>query len=378
MKRETGQYPNHQVRAEAILGQLGRLESAQDHEQIQTERDQDAHKAVFLGQTGEHEVVVRFGQESVPARLSGAAKPLAEQSARSHRDPGLQLLIAFALGIEFGIEERLDTAPLVVGQGELVRGPGQHERDQRDDAEPLHAHAADKGHAEKHRHERQRRTEVGLAQDQDHRQREKQPTDGDFTHRPAQALRPGKIRRQDQRNSDTGELARLKIAERTDDHPPPRPVAHDAEERDVDQQGDQRTVDDQGPLRQGAVVEQQTHHEHEEADAHGIELPPELAPGRLVHEIPLRAVDRRQPDRHQRDHRGHEGPIEMRQDAAVDDHLPPPPRAPRAAPADKSAVPVPRRAASGGEAGVPISTGGGGGKTGNGLPSCFAKKVSST
>ncbi len=76
-----------QERADAVLGQLGRLQTAQDDEQIEPQRDQDAEEPVLLGQHGKHEVVVRDRQEPV-----AALRALPESLARtSPPDPTVTL-----------------------------------------------------------------------------------------------------------------------------------------------------------------------------------------------------------------------------------------------------------------------------------------------
>ena len=69
-----------QERADAVLGQFGRVETSHDDEEIQPERDQHAQEPVLLGEHGEDEVVVRDGQEAVAA-LRPLPEPLARQPA---------------------------------------------------------------------------------------------------------------------------------------------------------------------------------------------------------------------------------------------------------------------------------------------------------
>src|SRR5215510_13276457 len=58
LEREPRNDASHQIRAEAILGEPGRLERSKDDEEIQAERAEHADEALFLRQNREDEVVV--------------------------------------------------------------------------------------------------------------------------------------------------------------------------------------------------------------------------------------------------------------------------------------------------------------------------------
>src|SRR5437763_2546891 len=76
LEGEAGEHAEHEVRAEAILGQAGRLQRAQNHEQIQAERHQDAGETLFLGQHRENEIVVG-DREKTQLTLRPLPEPLA-------------------------------------------------------------------------------------------------------------------------------------------------------------------------------------------------------------------------------------------------------------------------------------------------------------
>src|SRR4029453_7361659 len=119
LERESRNDASHQIRAEAILGEPGRLERSKDDEEIQAERGEHADEPLFLRQNREDEVVVRDGQELV-LPLRPVAEPLAGEAARSDRDARLDRLVARAARILLGIEKRLDTLALIVLERELV------------------------------------------------------------------------------------------------------------------------------------------------------------------------------------------------------------------------------------------------------------------
>src|SRR5919197_269231 len=120
LKGEAGEHAKHEVRAEAILGQAGRLERAQNHEQIQTERHQDAGETLFLGQHRENEIVVG-DREEPQLTLRPLPEPLPGKSSRPHGDARLDLLVAGAFRILRWIEESRDSRFLVILQRELPR-----------------------------------------------------------------------------------------------------------------------------------------------------------------------------------------------------------------------------------------------------------------
>jgi hypothetical protein len=98
LEGEAGEHAEYEVRAEAILGQTGRLERAQNHEQIQSERREDARKPLLLGEHREDEIIMCDGQES-QLTLRALLESFAGEPARSHRDARLDLLIAGAFRI---------------------------------------------------------------------------------------------------------------------------------------------------------------------------------------------------------------------------------------------------------------------------------------
>src|SRR5580765_1324857 len=63
LEGEAGEHAEHEVRAEPVLGQTGGLERAQNHEQIQAERHEDAGKTLLFGQHREDEIVVGNREE---------------------------------------------------------------------------------------------------------------------------------------------------------------------------------------------------------------------------------------------------------------------------------------------------------------------------
>ena len=65
LERKARNDASHQIRAEAVLGQPGRLERSQNHEQIEPERDEHADEPLLLREDREDEIVVRDGQELV-------------------------------------------------------------------------------------------------------------------------------------------------------------------------------------------------------------------------------------------------------------------------------------------------------------------------
>src|SRR5215471_7990826 len=65
LEREPRNDASHQIRAEAVLGETGRLERSKDDEEIQAERAEHADEPLLLRQNREDEVVVRDRQELV-------------------------------------------------------------------------------------------------------------------------------------------------------------------------------------------------------------------------------------------------------------------------------------------------------------------------
>ena len=89
--------------------------------------DDDADEAELLGQHREHEVGRLDGQE-VALRLRAVGQALAHPAAGADRDLRLVELVAGALDVGCGVEEREQPLLLVV-----VEDVGPRDRDQRDD-----------------------------------------------------------------------------------------------------------------------------------------------------------------------------------------------------------------------------------------------------
>src|SRR5258706_11227049 len=108
LEGEAGEHAEHEVRPQAIFRQAGRLERAQNHEQIQAERHQDAGKPLLLGQHREDEIVVGHGQKpELPLRA--LHETFAGEAPRTDGDARLDLLVAGAFRILRRIEERRDS-----------------------------------------------------------------------------------------------------------------------------------------------------------------------------------------------------------------------------------------------------------------------------
>ena len=170
LEREACQHAQDEERAEAVLGQSGRLERAKDDEQIEPERDDHAGKAVLFGQDREDEIVVRDRKEP-QLTLRALLETLAPHPARSDGDAGLNLLVPGALGVLRRVQERGDAFLLIVLERELPRHRRDQHADEREDAEDPHRHAREKRGGEEHGHERHRRAEVGLPCDEHERHR---------------------------------------------------------------------------------------------------------------------------------------------------------------------------------------------------------------
>src|SRR6185295_15202875 len=95
------------IHAEPVLGEPGRLERSQYHEQVESEGDEHADEALLFAEDREDEVVVRDRQELV-LPLRPLTESLAHQPSRADGDPRLNRLIARAARILAGIDEGLD------------------------------------------------------------------------------------------------------------------------------------------------------------------------------------------------------------------------------------------------------------------------------
>ena len=69
-----------QERPDPVLGQLGGVQTPDEHEEIEPERDEHAEKAVLLGQTEKTKSLWATGQEPIAA-LGALPEALAEQPA---------------------------------------------------------------------------------------------------------------------------------------------------------------------------------------------------------------------------------------------------------------------------------------------------------
>src|SRR5688572_21002281 len=120
LEREAGHHSHHEIDAEPIFGQARRLERAPDHDQIQAEHEKHADKTLFFSKRREDEIVVGDRQEpELP--LCAPHVAFALPPTRPNGDLRLDLLVARALRILRGIEERLDAAFLIWLEREIPR-----------------------------------------------------------------------------------------------------------------------------------------------------------------------------------------------------------------------------------------------------------------
>ena len=108
-----------------VPGELGGLEDPPQPEEIEPEDHGHAEEAHLLGEHREDEVGVAGGQVA-ELGLAALAEPLAQETARAHRDLRLDLLVAGPAGIEGGVEEGVDARLLVVL--ERAARPGRRPR----------------------------------------------------------------------------------------------------------------------------------------------------------------------------------------------------------------------------------------------------------
>ena len=95
LKCEARNNASHQIRADAILGEPGRLERSENNEQIEAQRDEHADETLLLREDRKDEVVVGNRQELV-LPLRALHEPFALEAAGPDRDPGLDLLVSRA------------------------------------------------------------------------------------------------------------------------------------------------------------------------------------------------------------------------------------------------------------------------------------------
>src|SRR4030095_2165452 len=115
-----GNDPPQKKSTDAVLGEPGRLDRSQNHEQIQRQRDEHADEPLLLGEHREDEIVVGNRQKLVLA-LRALHEPLAGKTAGPYRDAGLALLVTLPLRIQLRVDERRDASLLVVLEREIPR-----------------------------------------------------------------------------------------------------------------------------------------------------------------------------------------------------------------------------------------------------------------
>src|SRR3954462_5634415 len=111
---------SHQIRAEAILRQPGRLERSKNDEEIEPQRAEHADEALFLRENRKDEVVVGDRQVlQLPLRAVEVTLP--GQAAGPDGDARLDRLVTGALRVLLRIDERLEARTLVILERELPR-----------------------------------------------------------------------------------------------------------------------------------------------------------------------------------------------------------------------------------------------------------------
>ena len=167
--------PAGQERAEAVA--VGdRRGDAEDHDQrVEQEQRHRAHEAELLGERGEDEVGVLFGQEVQPG-LGALHEAAPREAARAERDLGLGDVVAGAERVGVGVEEGEDAGELVFLDELPVGAVRLDDRGDEADAagggggEVPEADAGEEHHHPGAGEEQDRGAEVGLLEDEGDRQ----------------------------------------------------------------------------------------------------------------------------------------------------------------------------------------------------------------
>ena len=284
-QEERSRDPVGQERGVSVAVRQPGEDAEPDDQCVKHQQGKGPDEAEFLGQRGEDEVGVLFGQEVQP-RLCALHIALARPAAGAQRDLRLGDVIARAKRIGAGIEEGVDPPELIildqlpVGATAFEDGENQRDDQRKDGTEIPKADPGGEHHDPAPGEQQDRGAKVGLLQHQEGRhknddQRHQHPERArDLFH-----VQPVVIGREEHDERDLHHLGRLQ-AHRPEIQPALRALAHIAEKLHRDQQQKRAEIDHGGnvapePDRDKADDE---HRHHPQDEALHLRFGPDLDP----------------------------------------------------------------------------------------------------